>query len=613
MKAGSAILGVILCLALVGGGRDVTAAAAPAAPGTWKTGASASGVSLLLTDGSILQQVSFGSNQWQRILPKTDGHYDWTHPVAVASMHETRGFFPSVVMKDGRVFVAGGEYGSNPRNAEVYDPVSKVWTLLSGDAAFYDCSAANLPDGRVLTLPNGGLTHGLIYNPVSNAWTTTSENSFTFNETGIVQLPGGAFLAISQTSYPAAAKYLAASDQWVPAASAPTGTAAFDNGGEGTKALLYDGRVLAIGQTGHCAYYTPGALPSDPGTWTPGPTLPDTSKQQDAFSVVMANGHVLLSADQGGHNGPTRFYDFDPATETFVDVSPLTINSYSDPYMPLLLPTGEVLVAGLGIYTPSAGGSDGAWKPVISSISDLGGGKYRLTGTQLNGLTDGATYGDDAQMSSNYPLLRFISGGGAIRYARTFNFSTFAIRTGATPVTADFTLPSLADGTYSVQVVTNGIASATKTMQIQSGDLVLGPLPSVTVTSPPATSTSSPITVSGTASSSAVITQVTWSNAATGQSGTTTGTTTWLASIPLAAGSNLITITVTDASGGTNSSSFTVDYTPPAPSPASSGGGSHHGGCGLTGMEVLALLALAAAQRRSAGQKTSSDFTKDSR
>jgi len=611
MRAGSIISSILLSVALLGGG---AMAAAPVAPGSWTTGTFAGGVSLLLTDGSILQQVSFSSNQWQRVLPGTNGHYDWAHPVAVASMHETRGFFPTVVMKDGRVFVAGGEYGSGPRNAEVYDPVTNAWTALTIDSAFYDCSAANLPDGRVLTLPNGGLTHGLIYNPVSNAWTTTSENTFTFNETGIVQLAGGAFLAISQTSYPATAKYLSASNQWVAAASAPTGTAAFDNGGEGTKVQLYDGRVLAIGQTGHSAYYTPGALASDLGTWTSGPTLPDNSKQQDAFSVVMANGHVLLSADQGGHNGPTRFYDFDPATETFVDVSPFPINSYSDPYMPLLLPTGEVLVSGLGIYTPSAGGPQNAWKPTISSISDLGSGKYRVTGTQLNGLTDGATYGDDAQMSTNYPLLRFVSGGGAITYARTFNFSTLAIRTGATPVTADFTLPSLADGTYSVQVVTNGIASATKSMQIQSGHLVIGPLPSVTITSPPATATSSPISVSGTASGSAVITQVTWSNAATGESGTATGTTTWVATIPLAAGSNLITITVTDNSGATNSSSFTVVYTPPgSPGEPSGGGGGHGGGCGLTGLEALVFLALAALQRRSAGQKTSSDFTKDSR
>src|SRR5207249_4706747 len=121
----------------------------------------ASGLSLLLTDGSILQQLSFSSTQWQRIVPDAAGRYDWAHPVPAAAMHDSRGFFPSVVMRDGRVFVAGGEYGTGGRSAEIYDPLGNAWTSLTKDAAFYDCAAANLPDGRVMTLPNGGVLHGV--------------------------------------------------------------------------------------------------------------------------------------------------------------------------------------------------------------------------------------------------------------------------------------------------------------------------------------------------------------------------------------------------------------------------------------------------------------------
>ncbi len=91
------------------------------------------------------------------------------------------------------------------------------------------------------------------------------------------------------------------------------------------------------------------------------------------------------------------------------------------------------------------------------------------------------------------------------------------------------------------------------------------PPPTVTVTSPPSTTTTSPITVSGTAgaTSPATITQVTWSNADTGTSGTASGTTSWTATIPLGRGNNSITITVADSNGGTGSTSFSVDYTPP--------------------------------------------------
>ena len=56
-------------------------------------------------------------------------------------MHDSRLYFSSQVLKDGRVFVAGGEYGSatNKQTGEVYDPVANTWTLtpVSGQV-FYD-------------------------------------------------------------------------------------------------------------------------------------------------------------------------------------------------------------------------------------------------------------------------------------------------------------------------------------------------------------------------------------------------------------------------------------------------------------------------------------------
>ena len=467
----------LLVAALLGSSGFAASPASP--PGTWTTGSFSSGLSLLLTDGSILQQTGFSTNTWQRILPDATGHYDWTHPVPAASMTDTRGFFPSVVMRDGRVMVAGGEYGSGDHTAEIFDPVANTWTSVPNtfNAAFYDCSSASLPDGRVLFFSNSS-THGYIYAPSTGTWSKTADNAFPFNETCVVQLPGGVFFMVSQSSYPATAKYLSATDQWVPGASAPTGADAFDDGGEGTKVLLYDGRVMAAGTTGKTGFYIPGAA-TDAGSWTVGPTLPDNSKRQDAFAVVLPNGHVFLSADQGSHTGPTRFYDFDPGTNTFVDVSPVAggIAGYSDPYMPLLLPTGEVLVSGLGIYTPAVGGPQAAWKPVISSVASLGGGSCRVTGQQLSGLNEGAYYGDDAQMSTNYPLVRLTSAGGALSFARTANFSTMAIVTGTASETADFTLPALPDGTYQLEVVTNAIPSAAISVQIQSGTLTTGGIP----------------------------------------------------------------------------------------------------------------------------------------
>ncbi len=139
--------------------------------------------------------------------------------------------------------------------------------------------------------------------------------------------------------------------------------------------------------------------------------------------------------------------------------------------------------------------------------------------------------------------------------------------------------------------------------------------PTLTITSPPGSATSSPLTVTGTASDAGGVSQVTWSNALTGQSGTATGTTNWSADIPLADGSNPITVTVTDSAGNPTSQTFTVSYTAPStpstPTPStpapSSGGGKSHKRCGMGSSSpepispavlALAALLLALAVRR---------------
>ena len=75
---------------------------------------------------------------------------------------------------------------------------------------------------------------------------------------------------------------------------------------------------------------------------------------------------------------------------------------------------------------------------------------------------------------------------------------------------------------------------------------------------------------------------MTWFNAATGQSGTATGTTSWSASIGLSVGANPITVSAFDAAGNSSTAAITVYFTiptPPAlPEPAS--GGSHKRACG---------------------------------
>src|SRR5262249_50661730 len=84
-----------------------------------------------------------------------------------------------------------------------------------------------------------------------------------------------------------------------------------------------------------------------------------------------------------------------------------------------------------------------------------------LTGTQLNGISEGASFGDDAEMSTNFPIVQLTNDAtGQAFYARTFNW-TPGVATGSTPVTTQFTLPDgLPQAIYSLRVVASGTARA---------------------------------------------------------------------------------------------------------------------------------------------------------
>jgi hypothetical protein len=97
------------------------------AGGTWTTLANPApnsiSLMLLLSDGTVMAANGDGT-AWYRLTPDVHGSYvngTWT---TLAPMHDTRLYFSSDVLKDGRVFVAGAEYGTGSATAEVYDPLS---------------------------------------------------------------------------------------------------------------------------------------------------------------------------------------------------------------------------------------------------------------------------------------------------------------------------------------------------------------------------------------------------------------------------------------------------------------------------------------------------------
>jgi hypothetical protein len=126
------------------------------------------------------------------------------------------------------------------------------------------------------------------------------------------------------------------------------------------------------------------------------------------------------------------------------------------------LPSGEVLVAGSALYK-STGTYDPSWAPTVTSSpsSVTRGQTYQIAGTQFNGLSQGAAFGDEFDTHTNYPLVRITNTAtGHVFYCRTHDHSSMGVATGATTVTTNFDVPSgMETGAGQLVVVANGIPS----------------------------------------------------------------------------------------------------------------------------------------------------------
>jgi len=113
----------------------------------------------------------------------------------------------------------------------------------------------------------------------------------------------------------------------------------------------------------------------------------------------------------------------------------------------------------------NGGAPQDAWRPVITTSPDevIAGTTYPISGTLFTGFSEGASYGDDAQASTNYPLVRIRNiGTGHVFYARTHDHSRMGVVAVGDPtvVTTQFEAPAaLEAGPSELVVVVNGIPS----------------------------------------------------------------------------------------------------------------------------------------------------------
>ena len=430
---------------------------------------------LLLSDGTVLAMD--GGGQCAKLTPDSHGSYingSWT---TLETMNSSRLFFASDVLTNGNVFVAGGEYGDpNHWDAEVYNPQAGTWAVVPGSSIpnfkYSDSPSQMLTNGDLLVSDSQSTYY--FYNVASNVM-VYGGGCGDMNEVSWVKLANGGIFGLN--NYGGAAGHFAPSvNKWiVDATTTPSGA----QGGDDACYLLPNGHVFHVGSTTNTAFYTPGGTQTSAGTLVNGPHLPLSGTNQlyagESPGAMLATGNILLdlAPNGGGADGgsPCYFYEYNYVAQTFTPVSaPGGGSNYgSTPFANSMLdlPDGSVLFVGgqnsgsMYVYQPG-GAALVAGQPAITSTTANADGSYLLTGTGLNGISEGAIYGDDEQMAGNYPLVRMTNiVSGNVYYARTYNWTPGNVITGTKIMTTEFALPpNLPPGTYSLVVVAVGNASA---------------------------------------------------------------------------------------------------------------------------------------------------------
>jgi hypothetical protein len=258
-------------------------------------------------------------------------------------------------------------------------------------------------------------------------------------------------------------------------------------------------------------------------------------------------------------------------------------------------PNSEPDLAGYKVYHGTASRAYGSPSPLITTptytVTGLPSGKYYFAVTALNrgGLESGYSNEVSTTISSSDstpPVIAITSptssGSWSTSSAYLSILGTSSDDVGVTQVTwansrggsgtASGTTSWSVSGivlqlganviTVTARDAAGNTSSAFLTATFTSTDTTA---PKVAITSPTSsgtyTVTTMPLSIGGTASDDVGVAQVTWSNSR-GGSGTATGTTNWSASVALRSGTDVITVTASDAAGNSATATLTVTYTP---------------------------------------------------
>jgi hypothetical protein len=461
------------------------------------------GTMLLENDGTVLvhDEGLGGSGIWWRLTPDAKGSYvygTWSQLPPMPSGYQPL-YFGSAILPTGAgqpagsLIVEGGEYNFQTPVWEtagaIYNPVTNSWQSVAPPAGWTyigDAMSAVLPNGQFMLSSCCDSTNDMaLLNPSTLTWTPTGAGKADNpDEEGWTMLPNGHLLDVDVSDQSPTTGgdsnvefYNPSSGTWRSHGSTPTplvdmapygGYPLYELGP--AVYMPNSGNVLAIGGNGNTALYhyrqSNGGI--DTGSWTTGPTIPNIAGQpakvDDGSAAPLPDGNVLLEASTETYGNPTQFYLYNGSSVTPIANPPDAQNIPSYATRMLVLPNGQILYnddAVMEVYT-ATGSAPASELPSISSVptSLAAGSTYTVSGSQLSGLSQGAQYGDDAQQTTNFPLVRLTNTkSGDVVYAPTSGESTLSIAPGATS-SAQFTVPSgTARGTYQLSVVGDGLAS----------------------------------------------------------------------------------------------------------------------------------------------------------
>jgi hypothetical protein len=472
------------------------------AGGTWQAVTRApfgAGTPMQLTDGRVLVHESCTSHWWT-LTPDSHGSYVNGTWKQVASMQDGYAplYFSSAVLADGRVIVAGGEYNNADGSGckatwtslgAIYDPNKNKWTVVNppnGWTSIGDAQNVVMPDGTYIQADALSMSMAA-FNPATLTWTDlpTTGKVDVNDEEGWTLLPDGSILTVDAFTAGAqshAERYY--DNTWHDAGNLvklndSDGSACGDRVSYelGPAVLMANGKVFAVGATGHNAIYTPPATLTGTGSWVAGPDFPaitDGKKDDsaDGPAALMPNGKVLVMASPCVFHTPSHFYEFNGSSLTRVSEPPSApfVSSYYGRLM--VLPNGQILYTDgshdVEVYVPT-GKPKSAWKPTISNLPARlrQNESYKLSGKHLNGLSQASVYGDDSSSSTNYPLVRIThTASGKVTYARTSGHSSMGVAVPNVVFTHVKIPAKTPTGASKLEVIANGIASAPKAVTI---------------------------------------------------------------------------------------------------------------------------------------------------